>query len=155
MTRRERIELLLYHYVDVENGLQDRAFRGDDYLPRMCRAWSHPSYSELRRLIQRMQTEKPVLYWPIAETYFRFTEVVRAECPRCGREYPPSQGWYEDKDDGGFCRHGQSSIKLVLKTKRKVSQAVSPFERELGLEWLDKNFLGEPFIPDDLLPIAA
>lgn len=154
MTRKERIETLLYHYVDVENGLQDRAFRGDDFQPRMCRAWNHVSYRELRRLIHLMQNQAPRLYWHIAETYFRYLEVRRAECPRCGREYPPSQAWTEEHD-GGFCRHGQSSVRLVPTVKRKVSQGVDPFQRELGLAWLDKRFMGEPFVPDDLLALVA
>lgn len=155
MTRRERIERLLYHYLDVENGLQDRNFRGDDFLPRMSRAWNHPSYKELRRLIRVMQDTEPFIYWHLAETYFRYREVRIAECPKCGRQYAPGLAWDEDKDEGGFCKHGGGSVRLRPQTVRRISQAVRPFERELAIAWLDRHFVGEPFIPDDLLMLSA
>lgn len=155
MTREDRIERLLYFYVDVEVGLQDRAYRSDDFLPRMSRAWNHPSYKELRRLIRLMQDTEPFLYWHISETFFRYQEVRVAECPKCGRQYAPTLGWDEDKDEGGFCKHGSGAVRLRPKTIRKISKAVRPFERELGIAWLERHFQGEPFIPDDLLSLVA
>jgi len=51
LTRRERIVVLLDNYTDVEAGLRDR--KGEDvlHLPLMCKAWNHPSYRELDRLL--------------------------------------------------------------------------------------------------------
>lgn len=155
MTRKERIEVLLHNYVDVEIGLQDRNFRGDDFLPRMSRAWNHPSYRELRRVVKIMQDTEPRLFWPLAETFFRYQEVRIAECPKCHRRYNPSLAWDEEKGEGGFCKHGGGAVKLRPSVVRKISQAVRPEELDKALDWLEAAFVGEPFIPDDLLALVA
>lgn len=147
MTRTERIETLLYHYVDVENGLQDRAFRGDDFLPRMCRSWNHPSYVELRRLIGYLQQLEPRLYWHLSQKFFKYEVRRVARCPRCTAIYPASM-------IGGMHKHGQRGVELrphpyrahLPVNDRRVRQAI---------EWLAERFVGEPFIPDDLLLVAA
>lgn len=150
MTRRERIEFLLHNYVDVENGVQDRGFRGDDVLPRMCRAWSHPSYVELRRCIALFQDVEPVLWWDVREQFLRYEEVRVAICPRCQKEAPPHL-------EGELHRHGQTSVAFVARTVRRPlsRSAIRPENVTAGIGWLDQNFRGEPFIPDDLLPLAA
>lgn len=147
MNRRERIITLLDHYLDVENGLQDRAFRGDDYLPRMCRAWSHPSYVELRRIVGLLQWNQPRLFHALAETYFRYTERRVAYCPRC-RQVDSS------KYAGTLHKHGQRTVTLVYKTVR-VQRLVDREVLSEAIDWLEHNFRGEPFVPDDLLEMVA
>jgi len=62
LTRRERSVVLLDNYTDVGAGLRDR--KGEDvlHLPLMCRAWNHPSYRELDRLLGRLKDERHRLY---------------------------------------------------------------------------------------------
>lgn len=151
MTRRDRIVVLLENYLDVLNGLQDRAFRGDDFLPRMCRAWSHPSYRELERLRVVMRDSEPIVYWHIAETYFRADYRRVSVCPKCGRIAPAAL-------IGEFCKHGKPYAKAVTRIaaiQKRTSAAVRPELVTAGVGWLDDNWRGEPFIPDDLLARAA
>jgi hypothetical protein len=147
LTRTERIIVLLDHYVDVENGLQDRAFRTDDFLPRMCRSWSHPSYVELRRLIGLMQSSEPRLYWHLAERYFRYVERRVAYCPRCTAIYPAAKV-------GDLHKHGQKAIALVPRVMRQ-HLPVSKRVVDKAIAWLEQSFVGEPFVPDDLLALVA
>ena len=146
-TRRDRIITLLDNYVDVENGLQDRAFRGDDFVPRMSRAWSHPSYRELRRLLTFMPVETPSPYWHLAEKYFRYTEHRRAFCPRCLRTAPPSEV-------GSLHKHGQRTVQMVPRTIR-IHKLVDLKQLALRCGLARGEFRGEPFVPDDLLALVA
>jgi hypothetical protein len=52
--RRERIELLLTHYVNVVTGLRDKG----EHIPLMCAAWNSPGYQELERQLPRNPTIK-------------------------------------------------------------------------------------------------
>ena len=148
MSRRERLVFLLENFMEVEDGLQDNNFRGDGYLPRMCRAWNHPSYRELRRCVYNLRDAEPVPYWNLAETYFRADRRRVAWCPRCERSAPVEQV-------GDIHRHGQKTVALVPKMVKRVSKAVDPTKVEIAVTWIDGAFKGEPFIPDDLLPLAA
>lgn len=176
MTRKERIEKLLYHYNDVEHGLIDRAFRGscsgpcalsphdqwlcqkygcanDGIVPRESRASNHSSYRELNRLLGILKNENKNLYWHLSQTYFAYREVRRAECPRCGREF--ATGAWTEEQDGEFCKHGNTFVKLRPVILRRIDPRVNAYKRELAIEWLDKNFAIEPFLPDDLLALVA
>jgi hypothetical protein len=140
--------VLLENYIDVVNGLQERPLGGVDGWPQVCAAWRHPSYRELERLRIQMRDAEPFTYWHIAESFFRATFKRVAYCPRCERiaaaEFINSEH-----------RHGQKSITLVPRCHRVVSQAVEPMLVERGIAWLDDRWNGEPFIPDELLAIAA
>lgn len=48
----------------------------------MCRAWNHPSYQELERLLPDLRSEQPALAWHLTKTYFGPRRRV-LECPRC------------------------------------------------------------------------
>lgn len=150
MNRRETIEFLLENYRDVEDGLQDGgiSFDGAGYSPRMCRAWSHPSYVELRRCVALLQNNEPILWWDFQQHYFRYDVKRVAYCPRCLKEAPP---WCAGEQH----RHGQKSATMVLKSVRKRSLAIKPKNVKAGIGYVDLNFRGEPFVPDDLLSLAA
>lgn len=147
MSRRDRIITLLEHYLDVEIGLQDRAFRSDDFLPRMSRAWSHPSYVELRRLIAILQVTNLSLFRALQHTYFKYEERRVSYCPRCGGTDAPGK-------IASLHRHGQRTVQLVPRTIR-VRKLVDKHELARAIDWLEASFQGEPFVPDDLLALVV
>lgn len=148
MNRRERIVFLLENYLDVENGLQDRGFRGDEFIPRMCRAWNHPSYVELRRCVALLQTKSPCVFGHLQRRYFNYEEVRKVYCPRCLRTAP---AWLE----GHLHKHGQKTFTLIPKTVRATHQRSNPLFVEMAIDFISEQFAQEPFIPDDLLAVAA
>ena len=149
MTRRERIEFLLENYLEVEHGLQEPRSGPGDYVPQMCRAYRHPSYIELRRCLDILQRRRPVVWWHLAETYFRFEERRVTVCPRCKKEYPPGLL------DGMAHKHGNKSVDLVPMIVRRISKLVDTRRVEEAIDWLEDVFRGEVFIPDELLVYAA
>lgn len=148
MTRHERIVFLLENYMDVENGLQEPRSGEGDFVPQMCRAYRHPSYVELRRLMLILQSSEPVLWWNLAEQYFRYQERRVTICPRCSREYPPAA-------EGMLHKHGPKTVTLVPRVIRKTSLAIRPELVQQAVRWIETRFQGEPFIPDELLVFAA
>jgi hypothetical protein len=105
VTRRERIVVLLDNYTDVEVGLRDR--KGDaEHLPLMCRAWNHPSFRELDRLLGVMKDKRHPLYWHLSMTYFHARLRRVNVCPRC-RSVMPS--WHS----ANFHKHGHSNVAVV------------------------------------------
>ena len=146
-SRRELIVVLLDNYVDVEaQGMRDQ--RGDgEHLPLMSRCWNHPSYRELDRLLGRMKDERTHLYWHLAETYFRATHRRVLQCPRCRGVMP---AW----SSVSFHKHGHSSVAVVPKVIRVVQVGVRVPVVEDGVTWLERNWQGEVFLPDELMAVA-
>lgn len=148
MTRRERITFLLENYMEVEQGLQEPKSGPGDFIPQMCRAYRHPSYVELRRVLLILQSTEPVIWWDLAETYFRFQERRVAWCSHCGGEYPT-------RFEESLHRHGRKLVKLIPRVVRRRSLAIRPENVNTAIDWLTDNFHGEPFIPDELLVYVA
>ena len=146
-TRRERIVVLLEWYVDVEaQGLRDG--RGDgEHLPLMSRAWNHPAYRELDRLLGRMRTYRRHLYWHLAETYFRATRRQVLQCPRCKGVMP---AWHS----ANFHKHGHSNVAVVPRVIRVLRPEVRDAKVEQAVAWLDEQWQGEVFLPDELVVAA-
>jgi len=144
VTRRERIVVLLDNYTDVEAGLRDR--RGEDvlHLPLMCAAWNHPSYRELDRLLGRLKDERHRLYWHLSHAYFHARLRRVKVCPRC-RAVMPS--WHS----ANFHKHGHSNVAVVPKVVRVLDPNVLDERVEAAVTWLDEQWHGEPYVPDDLL----
>jgi hypothetical protein len=149
MTRTERIIVLLENYVLVVSGPLDRQGDGE-HLPLMNRAWNAPGYKELERLRLVMRTEQRTLYWHLASTYFwpATRRVLVCANPRCTITYP---SWAKIN----FHQHGQRHTPLVPKVMRVTDNHVNPAIVEQAVGWLDEHWVGEPFIPDELLPVAA
>ncbi len=152
MTRQERIVVLLDNYVDVVNGLGDRKGNGETGLPLMCRAWNFPKqgYPELERLLVQMRAKRKDLYWHMAEKYLRAAtrRVLMCANPRCEVTYPT---WVKIN----FHKHGHRNVSLIPRVIRVVPHQVEAAQVRLAVQWLDEQWDGEPFLPDDLLPIAA
>lgn len=148
MTRRERIVVLLENYMDVENGLQEGTSFANDPIHLMCRAWNHPSYVELRRCVYALRDSEPVPYWNLAETYFRAPSVRMAACPRCDRTMPA-------KHVGSLHKHGPKTFALIPRMVKRVSLAVRPELVSQAIDWIEREYEGDVFVPDDLLATAA
>jgi hypothetical protein len=141
LTRRERIVVLLDNYSDVEAGLRDR--RGEDalHLPLMCAAWNHPSYRELDRLLGRLKDERHRVYWHLSHAYFHARLRRVKVCPRCRAVLP---SWHS----ANFHKHGHTNVAVV----RVLDPKVLDERVEAAVTWLDEQWHGEPYVPDDLLP---
>jgi hypothetical protein len=146
--RRERIVVLLENYVDVEaQGLRDR--RGDgEHLPLMSRAWNHPSYCELRRLLGVMRDGQWHLYWNLVHTYYYANYVRRLHCPRCKAIIPTTRS-------ANFHKHGHSNVAIVPKMVRVTHADVREPVVADAVDWLEAHWQGPLFIPDELLPVVA
>ncbi len=150
MKRRDRILILLEHYVDVLGGIYD-ASKGTDegVLALMCRAWNHPSYRELERLRLHMRDAEPEHYWHLAETYFRAERRRIATCPKCQREASPAL-------IGELCNHGSKhsgTATMVPLMMWVVHPDVDPKMLAQAIDWLDWKWTrGDASIPDDLRP---
>lgn len=149
VARRDRIVVLLENYVDVESGLRDR--RGDgEHLPLMCRPWNQPrqGYPELDHQLGRMRDSEPTLYWHLSQTYFHSTRRRVLECPRCRGIVPT---WHSVN----FHKHGHSNVAIVPRVIRVVRSEVRTATVDDAVTWLERNWRGEVFIPDELLPAVA
>ena len=146
-TRRERIVVLLEWYVDVEEqGLRDG--RGDgEHLPLMSRAWNHPAYRELDRLLGVMRDKRRHLYWHLAETYFRSRQRRVLQCPRCRGVMP---AW----SSVNFHKHGHSNVAVVPRVVPIINPRVRSGQVERAVGWLDEQWVGEVFLPDELITAA-
>lgn len=148
-TRRERIVVLLENYVDVESGLRDR--RGDgEHLPLMCRPWNQPreGYPELDHQLGRMRSLEPTLYWHLSQTFFHATHRRVLQCPRCRGVVPT---W----SSVNFHKHGHSNVAVVPRVVRVVHGQVRTQSVEDAIDWLERSWRGEVFVPDELLPAVA
>jgi hypothetical protein len=147
VSRRERIILLLDNYVDVVNGLRDRLGNGE-HIPLMCRAFNHPSYRELERLRILMRDTEGGMYWHLTRTYFNGEKRRVLQCPRC-------QGTMPAWSSVNFHKHGRTNVAVVPRVLRVYPQGVRQARVNDAVAWLDEHWVGEPFIPDDLLAAAA
>jgi len=146
MTKTERIVMLLEWYVDVEaQGMRDGRSSDGEHLPLMSRAWNHPSYRELDRLLDLMRREQRHLYWHLSQTYLYSTKRRVLECPRC-RSVVPS--WYSG---GYFHKHGNSNVAIVPKVVSVIHKDVRSNHVGRAIAWLEEQWIGEPFLPDELL----
>jgi hypothetical protein len=146
VTRREKIVVLLENYLDVVNGLRDRLGSGD-HLPLMCRAYNRPKqgYPELEHLLGRLKLEERELHRHLAEQYARAPMRRVLVCPRC-RGIQPT--W----SSVNFHKHGHSNVAVVPRVIRVVPAWVEQQKIELAIVWLDEQWHGEPFLPDELRP---
>jgi len=147
--RRERIVVLLEHYVDVVEGLRDRLGSGE-HIPLMCRAWRVPSegYPELDHQLGLMRSTAPTLYWHLAQTYFHSTRRRVLYCPRCRAVLP---SW----SSTNFHRHGHATVAVVPRVVRITSPNVQVRSVDDAVDWLERHWRGEVFVPDELLPAVA
>lgn len=147
--RRERIVVLLENYVDVVEGLRDRLGSGE-HLPLMCRAWRVPAqgYPELDHQLGIMRASEPSLYWHLAQTYFHSTRRRVLECPRCRAVMPT---WHS----ANFHKHGHSNVAVVPRVIRIVRSEVRAQSVEDAIDWLETNWRGEVFVPDELRAAVA
>jgi hypothetical protein len=146
VTRPERIAFLLEHLEDVRYGVRDKGSAGE-HIPLMCRAWNHPSYRQLEKLLPELRAEQPALAWHLSKTYFGGRRRV-LQCPRCNGVVP---AW----SSANFHKHGGKNVALAPRVLRVVPLEV---RRELvaqAIAWLDERWRGGVFVPDELLPLVA
>src|SRR5262245_7223805 len=149
LTRSERIRILLENYVDVEAGLRDRRGNGD-HVPLMSACWNHPSYRQLDQLLGLLKDSQRNLYWHLSQTYFHaFTRrVLVCQHPRCEVTYP---SWVNIS----FHSHGRRPVAVVPRAVRQVHPSVRGERVVEAIEWLEAGWLGDVFLPDELVHLAA
>lgn len=139
--------MLLEWYVDVEEqGLREGRGEGER-LPLMSRVWNHQSYRELDRLLGRMRFDAQRLYWHLAETYFRSTQRRVLQCPRCRGVMPSWQSVH-------FHKHGHSNVAVVPAVVRVRKTGVDDELVNAAVAWLEAEWRGEVFLPDELVAVA-
>jgi hypothetical protein len=155
LTRRDKILTLLEHYQDVVNGLFHT--RSGEGVPGMCRAWKHVSYRQLERLVRRMHTAEPVLWWNLTEMYARSQFRRVAVCPRCetrARTAKQPVRYLPASYLGKSHKHEPRAVDYQPRIMRDFNKAVRPELVELAIAWLDKNWRGDPSLPPDLLDVV-
>jgi hypothetical protein len=148
VTRRERIAFLLENFHDVLAGVRDRG-SGGDHIPLMCRVWNHPSYQELERLLPLLGVDARPLYRAVVGTFVYPRFVRRAVCPRCGTVKPPGLV-------GELHAHkGRRSAAFVPRMTRVPLYPVEPADVDGAIGWLEENWRGDVYVPDELLPLVT
>lgn len=153
--RQEIIATLLEWYEAVRDSWNDGSGAGDYGLPMLCAVYNHPSYRELDRLLSELRSAEPVIYWNIVQRYLYAPTKVVLRCPKCGPKperieaallhprdtLPPPGG------DVVLCKRHRG-LTMVPTRVRVPSLAIRPELLIRGIEWLDQNWRGEPFVPD-------
>ena len=148
VTRRERIAFLLDHFHDVLDGVRDRG-SGGDHIPLMCRAWNAPSYQELERLLPLLGRDVRPFYRAVVGTYVYPRFVRRAVCPKCRAVKAPALV-------GELHTHaGRKSSAFVARMVRVPLYPVEQRDVDGAIVWFDDHWIGEPYVPDELLPLVA
>lgn len=157
MTRRQEIiATLLEWYRDVLESWNDGNGAGDYGFPRLCPVYNHPSYRELDRLLDAMRSQAPELYWNITQRYLYAPTKVVLRCARCGPKPERTEAALLHVKDTHqpagneevHHKHGGTLVKLNPVRVRVPSQAIRPELITAGIEWLDAQWRGEPFVPD-------
>lgn len=160
--RVDRILTLLEHYQDVLEGITDgeRSFSGPgDGLALMCEAWNAPAYRQLEVRRAELARRFPEAYVQLREVYFVAGRKRVAMCPRCGREFlaQPADTW--DGIDGeawyGTCKHGGDNVRLRPTIVRVVAGRVDVTLVVFAVLWLEANWQGGVFVPEDVLAIEG
>jgi len=147
VTRRERIAFLLEHYADVLAGLYDDRSDGQS-VRLMCSSWNHPSYQELERLLPLLAARSTAAYHAVVATYKYPSFRRKAWCPRCQQAAPAER-------IGSLHSHGSRTVALVPRMVREPLYPVDERLLPLVLAWLDREWQGNPFVPNELLPVGA
>ena len=148
VTRHERIAFLLEHLADVQAGVRDRG-TGGDHIPLMWRVWNHPSYQELERLLPLLGKAARPLYRAVVGTYVYPRFVRRAVCPRCNAVKAPAFV-------GELQTHqGRKTAAFVPRMVRVPLYPVESGDVDRAIGWLDLNWRGGVFVPDELLPLVT
>jgi hypothetical protein len=148
VTRPERITFLLEHFHDVLAGLRDQGNRGRARPADVCRVNS-AGYQELERLLPLLSAASPPLYRAVVGMWVHPRFVRRAVCPKCGAVKPP-------RLVGELHLHGhRRSAGFVARMVRVPLYPVYERYPAAVVAWLDEHWRGEPFIPDELLPLVG
>lgn len=141
MTRRERIAFLLDHYADVLAGVRDRG-NGDSTHLHSCAGCG--------RLLPLLGADVRPLYRAVVGMYVYPRFVRRAVCVKCGTVRPSALV-------GELHRHpprGKSAA-FVARMVRVPLYPVEQREVDGAITWLDENWRGGVFVPDELLPLVS
>jgi hypothetical protein len=147
VTRREAIGILLAHYQDVMFGLRDSRSGGDG-VPIMCSVARHPSYLRLAELLPLLRQAEPRAWRAVVATFVYPSFRRRAWCPRCGAVAPPDR-------IGQVHKHGQKAVALQARMIRTPLYPVEQAHVENALRWLNEQWGGAVYVPDELRNVAA
>jgi hypothetical protein len=138
---------LLENFQDVQAGVRDRG-SGGDHIPLMCKAWNHPSYQEIERLLPLLSVAALPLYRAIVGLYVYPRFVRRAVCPKCGTVKLPNLV-------GELHIHqNRKTATFIARMTRLPLYRVRPRDVDDAIVWLDDHWRGV-FVPDELLPLVT
>lgn len=158
MERRRIIVTLLDWYRDVESSWYE-AGDGTFGQPLMHRAWNHPSYRELRRLLGVMRVEAPELHWAVRARYVLCDLSPRDVKRRSGRWLV---GANEEVVRSGYQVAKRATAQTVKQQQsafapgvhrvvvRRWNGAVRPEDVDAGVRWLEERWRGDPFVPREI-----
>lgn len=144
LTKRERVEFLLDHYLDFfllsAQGSEASGEGAGAMLPRMSR---HPSVRELVRCLRLLEERAPGHYRHLKAFYTAEWRVNQTAPKRIER--PPGSG--------NLVRlYGNDGLPVTEAVRERVVPAwVRQQKVRLGLDFVVGAFRGEVFIPDELL----
>jgi hypothetical protein len=95
-----------------------------------------------------MKDQRQGLYWHLSQTYFHAPRRQVNVCPRCKGVMP---SW----SSVNFHKHGHSNVAIVPRVIRVTQPGVQDKRVEEAVSWLDEQWHGEPYVPDELLPATA
>lgn len=147
VTRREAIGILLAHYQDVQFGLWDSRSGGDG-VPIQCNVARHPSYRRIAQLLPLLRQAEPRAWRAVVATYVYPSFRRRGWCARCGAVVPPEQ-------IGEVHRHGRKVVALQARMIRTPLYPVESADVERAIRWLDEQWGGAVYVPDELRDVAA
>ena len=81
-------------------------------------------------------------------TYFHATRRRVKQCPRCRALLP---AWHSTN----FHKHGHSNVAMVPSIVWIVNPGIEDEQVEEAVGWLEAEWNGEPYVPDDLLPTVS
>lgn len=157
MNQRQRIELLLEHYREVLEGVQEHDDERDPcavecsladrdkwlcvrygcasqgVIAAMCAAWNAPAYQRLEKLLRLMRERWPREYQAVRLRYLDYVEVRAAWCRRCG--------WHPATSIGRVHAHPPTrSVTLVPKVRRTFADELDGRALTDAVEWLDRRW---------------
>ncbi len=154
--KEDKIEQLLSWYVDVLEGWQELGRGADGFgLKMMSRAWNTRTYQELNRCLLALRDEDCRTYWHVRERWLTGGWRTVLACPSCGAVENVAAKHFVEGLKGRHVvlkhKHAGESVFFVLRSVPHVSAAVRPEVVTAGVRWLADRFVGEPFIPLELL----
>ena len=113
-------------------------------IPLMCRAGTIPATESSNVSGYSCAHTECSMYWHLSQTFIHPEKRRVLQCPRC-------QGTMPAWSSVNFHKHGRTNVAVVPRVFRVYPRGVRQARVNDAVAWLDAHWVGEPFVPDDLL----